>query len=285
MSNSAACREVGINRRTGTRWRYGRTSTGQAGRTYSYPPITEQPRVVSSRFLSEDERVRIADLLRAGSSRREIARELERSPATISREIRRNRDPKSEVYHPHQAQRRAVVRRARSKEGKLRRNPQLVDLVQQRLDRHWSPEQISKTLVQEFPDDPDMRVAPETIYQALYRPDRGGLRRDAATKLRTRRRYRRKRRHLDQRATRFVDPGTLIHQRPAQVLDRLEPGHWEGDLIVGAGNRSAIATLVERTTRYLMLAHLPDSHAAEHVLDSLVRHRNVFAVEQVTCDG
>jgi transposase, IS30 family len=270
MSNSEACRQVGINRKTGTRWRYGRTSTDSAGRTYSYPPITQQ-RVISSRFLSEDERVKIADLLRAGNSIREIARQLGRSPATISREVRRNRDPKSEVYHPHQAERRATLRRARSKAGKLRRNPRLADLVQQRLNQHWSPEQISRTLIQEFPDDPDMRVAPETIYQALYRPERGGLHREAATKLRTRRRQRRKRRRLDQRATRFVDPGALIHQRPAQVLDRREPGHWEGDLIVGAGNRSAIATLVERTTRYVMLAHLPGSHAAEHVLDALVR--------------
>lgn len=228
MSNSAACREVGINRKTGNRWRYGRTSTDSAGRTYTYPPITEQPRVVSSRFLSEDERVRIADLLRAGNSRREIARQLGRDPATISREIRRNRDPKSEVYHPHQAEGRAVVRRARSKEGKLRRNSELRQLVQQRLDQHWSPEQISSALREEFPDDPEMQVAPETIYQAIYRPERGGLHRDAATKLRTTRGCRRKRRRPDQRATRFIDPGTLITHRPAEVLDRLEPGHWEG---------------------------------------------------------
>jgi IS30 family transposase len=271
MTNSAACREVGINRRTGTRWRYGRTKTDQNGQTYSYPPITQRPRVVSSRFLSEDERMRIADLLHAGNSIRAIARQLDRSPATISREVRRNRDPKSEVYHPHQAERQATLRRARSKAGKLRRNPQLAELVQQRLDQRWSPEQISRSLVQEFPDDPDMRVAPETIYQALYRPERGGLHREAVMKLRTRRRQRRQRRRLDQRATRFIDPGTLIDQRPVQVLDRRDPGHWEGDLILGTGNRSAIATLVERNTRYLMLAHLPDSHAAEHVLDALIR--------------
>ncbi|WP_226931288.1 helix-turn-helix domain-containing protein [Parafrankia sp. CH37] len=89
VSNSAACREVGINRRTETRWRYGRTSTDQADRTYSYPPITEQPRALSSRFLSEDGRVRIADLRRAGHSLREVARQLGRAPATISSEIRR----------------------------------------------------------------------------------------------------------------------------------------------------------------------------------------------------
>jgi IS30 family transposase len=270
MNNSEACRKVGINRRTGTRWRYGRTATDTAGRTYSYPPIAPV-RDISSRFLSEDERMKIADLLRAENSIREIARQLGRSPATISREVRRNRDPKTEVYHPHQAERRASMRRARSKAGKLRRNPQLAALVQERLDQRWSPEQISRDLVQQFPDDPDMRAAPETIYQAIYRPERGGLHRDTAPKLRTKRHCRRTRRRPDQRATRFIDPGTLIHHRPAEVLDRLEPGHWEGDLILGTGNRSAIATLVERTTRYLMLAHLPDSHAAEHVLDALVR--------------
>ncbi|MGW4527999.1 IS30 family transposase [Amycolatopsis sp. NPDC004378] len=270
MSNAEACRQVGVNRRTGTRWRYGRTSTDSAGRTYSYEPISPV-RDISSRFLSEEERMKIADLLRADNSIREIARQLGRSPATISREIRRNRDPKSTDYHPHQAQRRAVLRRARSKAGKLRRNPQLAAEVQQRLDHHWSPEQISRDLVTQFPDDPEMRAAPETIYQAIYRPERGGLHRDTAAKLRTKREQRRTRRRADQRATRFIDPGTLIHQRPAHVLDRLEAGHWEGDLIIGAGNRSAIATLVERTTRYLMLAHLPDGRSAEHVLDALIR--------------
>ncbi|GAB2981311.1 IS30 family transposase [Amycolatopsis acidiphila] len=229
VSNSAACREVGINRRTGTRWRYGRTETDSAGRTYSYPSITEQPRVISSRFLSEDERVSIADLLLAGHSIRQIARQLKRDPGTISREIRRNRDPKTENYRPHQAERRAQVRRARSKEGKLRRNTELREYVQQRLDQRWSPEQISSTLRREFAEDPEMQVAPETIYQALYRPERGGLHREAATKLRTRRRARRKRRRPDQRVTRFVDPGALISERPAEVLDRAEPGHWEGD--------------------------------------------------------
>ncbi|ONH34154.1 IS30 family transposase [Protofrankia sp. BMG5.30] len=116
-----------------------------------------------------------------------------------------------------------------------------------------------------------MQAATETIYQALYRPERGGLERDTATNLRTRRRSRRPRRRPDQRATRFAAPGTLITQRPAEVQDRIQPGHWEGDLIVGQGNRSAIATLVERSTRYLMLLHLPGGRGADQVLDALVR--------------
>jgi transposase len=113
MNNSAACRQVGVNRKTGNRWRYGRTSVDRAGRTYTYPPITEQPQGISPRFLSEDERMVIADLLRAGNSTRAIARQLGRDPATISREVRRNRDARTDVYHPHRAQQRAVARRAR----------------------------------------------------------------------------------------------------------------------------------------------------------------------------
>lgn len=109
MSNSAACRTVGINRRTGTRWRYGRTYSDKAGYAYTYAPITEQPREISPRFLSEDERVTIADLLRAGRSIRAIAREIGRDPGTVSREVRRNSDPTTGVYHP--ASRSAARRR------------------------------------------------------------------------------------------------------------------------------------------------------------------------------
>lgn len=167
MSNAAASREVGINRKTGTRWRYGRTETVRSGRTYTYSPIDKKSTAISTRFLSEDERIAIADLLRAGNSVRAIAQELGRNPATVSREIRRNADPGTGAYHPHRAQQRAAVRRARSKEGKLRRNPELRELVQQRLNRRWSPEQISRVLREEFPDRPEMHIAHETIYQSL----------------------------------------------------------------------------------------------------------------------
>lgn len=272
MSNSAACKIVGVHRRTGTRWRYGRTYTDKAGRSYSYAPITEQPKEISPRFLSEDERVTIADLLRAGRSIRAIAKELERSPATISREVRRNSDPNTGVYHPHRAQQRAVARRARSREGKLQLIPELRDLVQQYLDQRWSPEQISSVLREQFPDRPEMQLAPESIYQAVCHPERTGLERDVVRKLRTGRSCRRRRRLADQRATRFVDPGTLVSQRPAEAEDRAVPGHWEGDLIMGTGNRSAIGTLVERSSRYVILLHLPDGRSAEHVRDALIRH-------------
>lgn len=271
MSNSAACREVGVNRKTGNRWRYGRKIVDRAGNVRVYAPITEQPDdgAISPRFLSEDERIVIADMLRAGASLRAIARELKRSPATISREVRRNRDARTGKYHPFRAQRRAAVRRARSKEGKVRRDPELKTYIQQRLDQRWSPEQISQDLRNAFPDEPDRHLAHETIYQAIYLTWRGGLKRQPET-LRTGRQARRRRRRGDQRATRFIDPGKLIEQRPDDADDRKVPGHWEGDLIVGQGNRSAIGTLVDRTARYVMLLHLPDGKSSEHVRDALI---------------
>ncbi|WSY47995.1 IS30 family transposase (plasmid) [Embleya sp. NBC_00888] len=271
MSNSAACREVGINRRTGTRWRYGRKAVDRTGRERVYAPITEERRRdgTSDRFLAEDERLVIADLLRSGNSLRAIARELGRSPATISREVRRNSDPRTGKYHPYQAQRRAAVRRARSKEGKIRRDPELKEFIQQRLDRRWSPEQICQALRTAFPDEPERHLAHETVYQAVYLPHRGGLERTPGV-LRTGRPARRRRRRPDERATRFIDPGTLISHRPEELNDRQVAGSWEGDLIVGKGNRSAIGTLVDRSTRYVKLLHLPGGRGAEQVRDALV---------------
>jgi IS30 family transposase len=271
MSNSAACREVGINRRTGTRWRYGRKEVDRTGRERVYAPITEERHLdgTSDRFLAEDERLVIADLLRSGNSLRAIARELGRSPATISREVRRNSDPRTGKYHPFQAQRRAAVRRARSKEGKIRRDPELKEFIQQRLDRRWSPEQICQALRTAFPDEPERHLAHETVYQAVYLPHRGGLERTPGA-LRSGRPARRRRRRPDERATRFIDPGTLISHRPEELNDRQIAGSWEGDLIVGKGNRSAIGTLVDRSTRYVKLLHLPGGRGAEQVRDALV---------------
>jgi len=142
MSNSAACREVGINRKTGNRWRYGRKIVDRAGREHVYLPITEQRNTdgMPPRYLSGDERITIAHGLRAKKSLRVIARELGWEPATISRGVRRNRDPRTGKYHPFQAQWRAAVRRARSKDGKIRRDPELKEFIQQRLDQRWSPE-------------------------------------------------------------------------------------------------------------------------------------------------
>jgi len=184
VSNAAACRIVGVNRKTGHRWRYGRTITVRAGGVRSYPAITRPALPVSARYLSEGERIGIADGLIRGKSIRSIAAELGRAPSTVSREIRRNRDTWAAAYHPFRAQRRAVGRLARPKLGKLARNAELRAFVQAHLERRWSPEQISRVLPGLFPSRPEMRVVHETIYQALYVQGPGRLCRDPAGLLR-----------------------------------------------------------------------------------------------------
>lgn len=145
------------------------------------------------------------------------------------------------------------------------------DYVTDKLRIRWSPEQISKLLIKEFPNDEQMRVSHETIYQALYFQARGGLKREIKEALRTGRTRRKKQKSPEERTSRFRDPMINISERPAEVQDRAVPGHWEGDLITGAYNQSAIATLVERTTRYVMLVHLPVDHTAESVRDGLIK--------------
>lgn len=226
VSYSEACRIVGINRRTGKRWRHGRSITSSSGRRLHYPPvINTRKREVSSRFLSEAERVEIADLYRAGRGVRAIAIAMGRSPATISRELRRNRDPSSGQYRPYTAQRLAAQRRARPKTGKLADDAVLREFVQQRLDWRWSPEQICQALREEFPDQPRRHIVPETVYQAVYRPDLGGLRRDLPRVLRTGRRRRKPRRRADARRPGRLANMTMLDQRPAEAADRSVAGH------------------------------------------------------------
>lgn len=277
MSTQQASAAVGINGRTGRDWRRGvKKSRSQRvypqGRVVGYPPLPGSISVpISARFLSEDERLQIADLRRAGSGVRAIARELGRSPSTVSRELQRNAHPATGDYRPHAAHRRAHARRARPKLGKLAANPKLHALVQERLSRRkWSPEQITAHLRTSFPDDPSMQVSPETIYQALYVQGRGELRREVARCLRTGRTVRKPQRRPGERQPRFTDPMLMISERPAEVEDRAVPGHWEGDLIVGPGHQSAIGTLVERSSRFVMLVHLPHDHTGERVRDGLV---------------
>jgi transposase, IS30 family len=271
VSNSQACRIVGVNRRTGKRWRHGRTITSSSGKPRHYPPVinVRKPKI-SSRYLSEDERVRIADLDRAGRGVREIAAEIGRDASTISRELRRNRDPDSGQYRPFTAQRLAVGRRPRPGRGKLIRDPELRAFVAERLDKRWSPEQIAHALRVTLPDQLERHLAVETIYQAVYRPELGGLGRTLPKVLRTGRRRRCPRRHPEARRRGVLPDMTMIDQRPEEAADRDVHGHWEGDLITGAHNRSAIVTVVERSSRFTLLCHLPEGrHTTEAVRDAL----------------
>jgi IS30 family transposase len=271
VSSAQACRMVGVNPRTGKRWRHGRTITSSGGRRLHYPPvISARKREISPRYLSEDERVVIADLHRQGLGVRAIAAELGRSPATISRELRGNRDPGSGQYRPFTAQRLAAGRRARPGRGKLVCDAVLRQFVADRLDKRWSPEQISHALQCEFPVILIGRWYPRrSIRRSTVR--NWALRRDLPRVLRTGRRRRKPRRRPDARRPGALVDMTMIDQRPAEATDRVVPGHWEGDLITGGANRSAIGTLVERTSRYVILLHLPDGrHTAEAVRDALV---------------
>lgn len=244
----------------------------------TFVPLDPVPRLsqqvlekdLDPRFLSVEDRELIADQRSQGTSIRGIAKLLDRSPSTISREIKRNTHPVL-GYMPHGAQRRAATRRARPKERKLITPGPLKDYVQDQLKEDWSPEQISNLLIKEFPDEPSMRVSHETIYQTIYFQARGGLKREVETSLRSGRTRRKTHKNPDERTPRFRDGMINISERPAEVEDRAVPGHWEGDLITGTQNKSAIATLVERNTRYVMLVHLDGDHTAETVRDGLIK--------------
>ena len=290
VSRREAAKALGVSIRTAQDWDHGIRRSGhlrfypdgrvidyKQGVTTFHPPSTSAPECGAitadtpvGRFLSLQDRELIRDLNEAGSSLRSIAVALDRSPSTISRELSRNSDPRL-GYLPHGADRKAAARRARPKTAKLAVESDLRDYVKDKLLIRWSPEQISHTLVEEFPDNPEMRVSPETIYQALYVQARGGLKREVQAALRTGRTRRKPHNTGEQRTPRFVDPMLMISERPPEIEDRAVPGHWEGDLITGAYNQSAIATLVERTTRYVMLVHLPGDHTAETVRDGLVK--------------
>lgn len=274
-----AAAEAGVSGTVGSRW------FGHAG---GMPPLSLVP--LAGRYLSFAEREEIAILHAQRRAVREIARHLGRSPSTISRELRRNASISGRrmIYRATTAQWHADRRARRPKPAKLAANDRLRAYVQDRLagtiarpdggpaaapavrfigrrpghgtDRRWakawSPEQISHRLRVDFPDDASMRVSHEAIYRALYVQGRGALRRELVACLRTGRALRVPRARAGNRGTTFVTPEVLISERPAEAADRAVPGHWEGDLIVGL-NGSAIGTLVERTTRFTLLLHLP----------------------------
>jgi transposase, IS30 family len=221
--------------------------------------------VHSPHRLSFEERERISRGIAAGESARAIARALGRAPSTVCREIRAGGGRRR--YRAIGAERRAQRCARRPKATKLSLCPALVGEIERGLALGWSPQQISARLRVEFPDDPRMRISHETIYLSLYLQSRGELRRQLSAELRTGRSTRRQRGRVEQRG-RIADM-VNISQRPAEVEDRAVPGHWEGDLILGAHRRSAVATLVERHTRFVMLAYIGRDRRTERVIEAL----------------
>src|SRR4051812_26143937 len=264
----AACQAVGIGRKTGYRWR-----TEHGG----VPPVRLAEATRTSRYLSLLERQRIATLRGRGLGVREIARRLGRAPSTVSRELRRNLRPHDHNrYDGDLAHARARQRARRLRPARIGQDAALRQVIQDKLELDWSPEQIGAHLRCAYPDRPSWHVCHETIYRALYHAGKGGLSRTLTRRLRTGRPLRKRRRRAHARRIRFLAPAQLIDARPAIVNDRGRIGDWEGDLIVGRMSQSAIGPLVERHSRYLRLVHLPNGHNAEQfrtamlpVLDSL----------------
>jgi IS30 family transposase len=219
----------------------------------------------SSARLSLDDRVNIKLWLEAGESFAQIGRRLGRATSTISREVggRAGR----EGYAPVARHRCAGERARRPKVSKLAGCRRLRERVTADLEVLWSPEQIAAMLRVEFPDDPEMWVSHETIYKSIFIQGRGELRRELARCLRTGRAKRRAQGRIERGGT--IPDKVMISERPAEADDRAVPGHWEGDLIIGKDGKSAIATLVERSTRYVLLAKITD-RKAETVRDALI---------------
>jgi len=257
----AAAREVGVSRTAGNNWSRG-YKTYRKGQVTGFVPGLDRlaVREISARYLSQDERIEIADLRHAGLSIRQIAERLGRAPSTISRELRRNATAGG--YRPFEAHRRATSRRARHHRRRVESNDELRELVAELLAQRWSPEQISRQLRLRFPGQPAMRLCHESIYQAIYQPGSPLMRPSPLaphhrSPLRTGRDHRRAHQRADRRRPRFEQPMRTICQRPFDPLDRSEAGHWEGDLIIGTDQGSAIGTLVERQTRMVRLLHMP----------------------------
>jgi IS30 family transposase len=267
LTPTAAARSVGVSRATGYRWlaKAGGVIPAAVSRHGPSSPPVPVPRTLR---LLPSEREDIACLKAARFSIREIARRIGRDPSTVSRELRR--EPVADGrYRASVAQADADRLARRPRPAKLATYLPLRVEVETRLQANHSPEQIARRLVEDFPDDPEMRVSHETIYQALYLQARGGLKRELTVHLRTGRSMRKPQRRSAERRGRIPNM-VMISERPAEVADRAVPGHWEGDLILGAHGRSAIGTLVERKTRFVMLLHLPDGHGALAVQEAMV---------------
>jgi IS30 family transposase len=229
----------------------------------------------SARYLGRDERYEIARLLESGLSIRGAAARLGRSASTVSRELKRNADPRTGEYQPELAHTLARRRRRRPKRSRLSANPVLRAAVQGMLNRRLSPEQASGRLKMKFPGDPSMAVSHETIYQSIYVYPRGELKRELRACLRSGRALRRPRGRADRRGK--IVGAVPIGQRPPEAEGRLVPGHHEGDLVMGSqASNSAVATIVERVTGYLTLLPLPDGHTADAVADAVIDRMTAY---------
>jgi IS30 family transposase len=252
-----AAMRSGVGQRTGQRW------------LYELGGVAPPPAGSSGRFLSLEERIEIQAGLAAGRSVREISRRLGRSPSTVSRELHRHAAYRRSRYSALKADSVAWEQARRPKPRKLACDDRLAAAVTAGLERRWSPREVSERLRMDYPDDPSMRISHEAIYQSLFMLGRGGLRQELTTALRSGRALRRPRRRVGERRGRI--PGmVMITERDAEAEDRAVPGHWEGDLIIGKDSGSAIGTLVERTTRFTFLLHLPGDHTAPTVRDAVV---------------
>jgi len=245
-----------MGRDRGTVWKVV-TATG------GIPPRTPQR---SCRELTVGEREELSRGLAMGESCRAMARLLGRAPSTVSREVHRNGGRQS--YRAAEADVAAVRRRRRPKPGKLALSSALRAEVEARLQLHWSPKQISAWLKREYSDSPQMQISPETIYVSLYVQGRGSLRAELSKHLRTRRTYRRAKNEIRRQGPKMLPDPIMISQRPAEANDRAVPGHWEGDLLLGTPT-TAIGTLVERSTRYVMLFTLARGSRAQAVREGI----------------
>jgi len=231
--------------------------------------IRPKARVVNERHLSLAEREEISRGLAAGLSLRAIAEELGRAPSTICREVNANGGRRR--YRALEAERAARHRAKRPKVAKLARCRRLRAKVEAKLKADWSPEEISGWLARTYPNNPEMYVSHETIYQSIFVQGRGALRHELHVCLRSGRAMRRNKKWVKGgHGMGKIRDMVMITERPAEAKDRAVPGHWEGDLIMGKGFTS-VGTLVERKTRYLMLIRLPKGHGAEAFRDALTK--------------
>lgn len=272
MATTQASEEVGVSRRTG--WFWWRDAGGMKLRSgcggiggLASPGDLCRPGGRGHR-VSFEERVEIMRGRDAGLNFSEIADKIERDRSVVWREYHRNRLPNGD-YHALMANAFAAEKARRPKAFKLRDNP-LCTAIEQWMGDGWSPKLIANVLARDNPDDTLMKVSHETIYKCLYVQTRGTLRADLHKCLSTKRSARKPRGHPGR--TGVYAPGEVftISDRPPEADDRAVPGHWEGDLILGAGHHSAIGTLVERSTRFTILLHLPENHTAEAVAAAMI---------------